>query len=139
MCYYSTSILLGEIRVYKLKIAVLVALLLALLACILTSLYALISGVWPTAKLLYTAGALAALTGILQLTVSGLWEKTIAFYEDREAEFPYGPPSNVMREIVWHPDKPIRSTIRSYIIFNTSTALWLAALSAFLGGVAAWL
>lgn len=124
---------------YNWKLGTLVVLLLALMASVAASIYASISGCWPTGKLLSTASAFAALAGIVQLTVSGLWEKTIAYYEDRPAEFPYGAPSNVMREIIWNPDTPIRSSIRSYIVFNTSTALWLAVISAIFGGLGAWL
>jgi hypothetical protein len=50
-------------------------------------------------KWLNTAGLLLDVSGLVQLKISGLFEKILSHYGDEE-KYPYGPPSFVTREIM---------------------------------------
>ena len=84
-----------------------------------------------------TVSAVAALAGIVQLYVSGFWERVLTPYSDVE-QFPYGPPSHIVRQVISNPDTPIRTTVRDAVVFNTSTAAWLGVFSIVLGGLSVW-
>ena len=64
---------------------------------------------WSTgAKWVGTAGLLATVTAVVQLEVSGLFEKLVRQYGNAE-KYPYGLPSHITREIIANPDTPIRT------------------------------
>jgi len=48
---------------------------------------------------------LATAAGVVQLEVSGLFQKIMDVYGDEE-KYPYGPPSHITRQIIDNPDRP---------------------------------
>jgi len=52
-------------------------------------------GMWLT-----TAGLMLDVTGLVQLNISGLFRSNLDHYENDPKNFPHGPPSVMMREIM---------------------------------------
>ncbi|WP_395065545.1 hypothetical protein [Paraburkholderia silvatlantica] len=92
-----------------------------------------LSGRWAS-----TAGLFAALAGVVQLEISGLFAKVIEHYSD-ETEYPYGPPSYITRQIVDNPDTPIRTQGRNLLFFNMRTGFWLIVCGTVLQIIGTWL
>src|SRR5215211_3407396 len=57
-------------------------------------------------KWITTAGLLFDLAGLVQLDISGLFDRIVEEYGDAE-KYPFGPPSAVTREIIDNPNKPV--------------------------------
>lgn len=91
-----------------------------------------------SAKWVGTAGLLATVTGVVQLEVSGLFEKLVRQYGNAE-KYPYGPPSHITREIIANPDTPIRTWVRGMCFFNLRTGFWLIVLGTLAQVAAVWL
>jgi hypothetical protein len=89
------------------------------------------------AKLLGTAGLLATVTGVIQLEVSGFFEKIFEHY-DNEKKYPYGPPSYVTREVIDNPDRPISTWFRNTCFFNARTGFWLIVIGTLIQIAATW-
>lgn len=93
------------------------------------------------AKLLGSSGLFLDIAGIIQLEVSGVFDKWIERYGDIE-KYPYGPPSHITRQIIHNhnPDTPIRSGIRNWLFFEhrTGVSLLLAGFVLQLSAVWAW-
>jgi hypothetical protein len=103
-----------------------------------------IMGVWcvlrslpAAAKWIGTSGLLATVTGVVQLEVSGLFEKILTHYGDDE-KYPYGPPSYITREIIDNPDRPFSTWLRNTCYFNAGTGFWLIVLGTMTQVVAVW-
>lgn len=47
-----------------------------------------------------TAGLLLDVTGLVQLDISGLFKSQLDYYQDNEKDYPLGPPSVIMRELM---------------------------------------
>jgi len=91
------------------------------------------------AKLLGSSGLFLDIAGIIQLEVSGAFDKLIERYGDIE-QYPYGPPSHITRQIIDNPDTPIRSGIRNLLFFEhrTGIRLLIAGFVLQLSAVWAW-
>ncbi len=66
----------------------------------------------PYLPLARTANSLAImfeLIGLVQLGINGFFHELHLEYYD-EVKYPYGPPSCIVRETIWHPDKSIEPT-----------------------------
>jgi hypothetical protein len=103
-----------------------------------------IIGVWgallslpATAKWIGTSGLLATVTGVVQLEVSGLFEKILTHYGD-DKKYPYGPPSYITREIIDNLDRPFATWLRNTCYFNARTGFWLIVLGTMTQVVAVW-
>lgn len=93
----------------------------------------------PTAaKWIGTTGLLSTITGVVQLEVSGLFERILTHYSDDE-KYPYGPPSYITREIIENPDKPFAAWLRSTCYFNARTGFWLITFGTMIQVVAIWI
>lgn len=93
---------------------------------------------WPiSSKLLATSGLLSTVTGVVQLEISGLFERILNEYGNDE-KYPYGPPSYITREIIDNPDHPIRTKLRNAAFFNTATGFWLIVVGTIIQMVAVW-
>lgn len=101
-------------------------------------LYAILAGLPSASKWIASAGLLAVVTGVVQLEVSGLFEKIMEHYGDTE-KYPYGPPSRITREIIDNPDRPLATWLRNICYFNVSTGVWLIVLGTLTQVVAVWL
>ena len=100
-------------------------LLLALLTAACTSL--VLAFVFERSKWLSSAGLLFDLAGIVQLEISGLFERIIEKYGDDE-KYPHGPPSYITRRIIDDPDRPIRTYLRNMLFFELKTGFRLIVL-----------
>src|SRR5450759_1267133 len=89
------------------------------------------------AKWVGTSGLLATVTGVVQLEVSGLFEKILTHYGDAE-KYPYGPPSHITREIIDNSDRPFATWLRNTCYFNARTGFWLIVLGALTQVLAVW-
>jgi hypothetical protein len=93
---------------------------------------------WPTSgKLLTSCGLLSTLTGVVQLEISGLFDRIFKEYGNEE-KYPYGPPSYVTREIIDGPDDAIRTKLRNAAFFNASTGFWLIVAGTLVQVAAVW-
>lgn len=88
-------------------------------------------------KWLTTAGLLTTLAGVVQLEVSGFFDKIMKHYKNLK-KYPGGPPSKITREIIWNPDTPIRTRIRSIIFFSVKTGFWLIVCGTVMQVIAVW-
>lgn len=113
------------------------ALFLATLVSVLLSVSWMWIGDRVWVKWLGTAGLLATVAGVVQLEVSGLFDKIMAEYGDEE-KYPYGPPSHTTREIIDNPGKPIRTWLRNMLFFRARTGFWLIVMGALIQVVAVW-
>jgi hypothetical protein len=100
------------------KAILLLALLFGACMCIAFSL------LWEHSKWLSSAGLMFDLAGIVQLEISGLFERIINKYGDEE-KYPGGPPSHITRRIIDDPDKPIRSYLHNLLFFELKTGFRL--------------
>jgi hypothetical protein len=101
-------------------------------------LYCLATGQALAAKWLAAGGLLATAAGVVQLEVSGLFERIIEHYGNEE-KYPYGPPSYITREIIDNPDRPFATWVRNICFFNVRTGFWLIVVGTLVQVVAVWL
>lgn len=99
--------------------------------------YDVLQGLPNSAKWIGTCGLLATVTGVVQLEVSGLFEKILTRYGEVE-KHPYGPPSYITREIIDNPDRPYATWFRNTCYFNARTGFWLIVLGTIAQVVAVW-
>ncbi|HYA38202.1 MAG TPA: hypothetical protein VEI74_08065 [Candidatus Methylomirabilis sp.] len=113
--------------------------LLLLTTCVgILGAYCTIGGFSNGVKWVGTSGLLATVTGVIQLDVSGLFEKILMHYGDAE-KYPYGSPSYITREIIDNPDRPYASRLRNTCFFNARTGFWLIILGTMTQVLAVWL
>jgi hypothetical protein len=77
-----------------------------------------------TARMLSSSGLFFDIAGIIQLEVSGTFEKILEKFGN-ETVYPYGPPSPITRQIIDNPDTPIRTGLRNWMFFHHQTGIWL--------------
>jgi hypothetical protein len=92
--------------------------------CVVIGVYTLLCEKSTAAKWLACGGLLATAAGVVQLEVSGLFEKIMEVYGDDE-KYPYGPPSHTTRQIIDNPDRPVRMWFRKVFFFDVRTGFWL--------------
>lgn len=85
-----------------------------------------------------SAGLIFDIAGIIQLEVSGFFDKWLEKYADEE-KYPYGPPSRITRQIVDDTEKPIRNWIQHTFFFEHRMGLWLLVLGFMFQLAANWL
>ena len=116
-------------------------LVLITLACLLSFVAAIIGlfffSNWPVAKLFRTASGLSALTSFYQLKLSGWLEKTFQTYSDVK-EYPFGPPSAIVRKIIDDPEHPTLAAIRNAFFFDPNTGAKFAVAAISIGILATW-
>jgi hypothetical protein len=118
------------------RLAFVVLLLLTVVATILGA-YCAIASSSATGKWVGTSGLLATVTGLVQLEVTGLFEKILTHYGDAE-KYPFGPPSHITREIIDNPDRPFGTWLRNTCFFNARTGFWLIVLGTLTQVLAVW-
>lgn len=89
-------------------------------------------------RLIATAGLLATIAGVVQLDISGLFDKVIEEYSDAN-RWPHGPPSHITRQIIDNPDRPVATLFRNALFFHTRTGFWLIICGTVIQLVAMWL
>jgi hypothetical protein len=109
-----------------------------MLISLLTGLYMLFLGHGLAGDFVSSSGLLATATGIVQLEVSGLFQKISQIYEDDE-KFPYGPPSHIARQIVDNPDRPLSMLVRNICFFDVRTGFWLIFIGTLVQVLAIWI
>ncbi len=100
--------------------------------------YALVSGGDASGKWFASMGLLATAAGVVQLEVSGLFEKIMEVYGDDD-KYPYGPPSYITRQIIDNPDRPFSTWTRNTLFFRVSTGFWLIVLGTLIQVVTVWM
>lgn len=113
-------------------------LLLLTIACGILGIYCILTGWSKGARWVGTAGLLATASGVVQLDVSGLFERIMERYGNEE-KYPYGPPSYITREIIDNPDRPVWTWLRNVSFFNARTGFWLIVLGTLVQVSALWL
>jgi hypothetical protein len=92
-------------------------------------------------KLVASSGLFLDIAGIMQLEVSGAFEKLADKYGD-DVRYPYGPPSHITRQLSHDldPDTPIWSAIRNLLFYEHQAGIGLLIAGFFLqlGGVWIW-
>ena len=99
--------------------------------------FALLLGWSGSQKLLSSCGLLATLTGVVQLEISGLFDRIFKEYGNEE-KYPYGPPSYITREIIDDPDHTFRTWLRNVSFFRPSTGFWFIVVGTLIQVVAVW-
>ncbi|MCA6101213.1 hypothetical protein [Bradyrhizobium australafricanum] len=89
------------------------------------------------AKLIGSSGLCLDIAGIIQLEISGAFDKLMDQYGDIE-RYPYGPPSRITRQIVDDAEAPIRTAIRNTLFFEHQTAIRLLVVGFFLQLSSVW-
>lgn len=115
----------------------LLALLLMTLISLALGLAGFFVGSLAVSKWMQTASSLAGISSIIQLQISGLFEKWLAEYGDAE-KYPYGPPSHITRQIIDNPDFPLQTAIRNTLFYDPYTGAKLGVLSLIISIVATW-
>jgi hypothetical protein len=64
------------------------------------------------------------IAGIIQLELSGVFEKVFTEYNDVE-KYPGGPPSRITRQIIDDPYAPVRTWLRNTFFFEHGTGIKL--------------
>lgn len=84
-------------------------------------------------KWLNASSLILSLAGLIQLEITGLFEKLFDYYAD-DAKFPYGPPSHFTRDLVetQNPDKPFRTWLWITAFQERSTGFWMLIISVLL-------
>lgn len=80
-----------------------------------------------SARWIESAGLIFDIAGIVQLEISGLFEKILDRYGD-EKKYPFGPPSHITREMMDDPDRPVRAWLRDRMFYEHDTGFWLLVL-----------
>ncbi|WP_439373157.1 hypothetical protein [Bradyrhizobium sp. DASA03120] len=75
-------------------------------------------------KWVNSAGLMFDVGGVVQLHISGLFDRIVDEYGDEE-KYPYGPPSHITRRIIDNPDEPVRMWIRGFLFFDANTGFYL--------------
>ena len=88
-------------------------------------------------KCLLTTGLFSTAAGLVQLEVSGFFEKIMEKYGD-EKKYPGGPPSIITRQIIDNPDTPVRTWLRNICFFKARTGFWLIVLGTIIQIPAVW-
>lgn len=98
---------------------VMTILLLAAAGCLIASFG------WPASrgKWINSAGLLFDVSGVIQLQISGLFDKILETYGDEE-KYPYGPPSHITRQIVSDPDRWIVMWLRDTLFFDSNVGFY---------------
>jgi hypothetical protein len=81
----------------------------------------------PAGKWLESAGLLFDIAGIVQLDLAGLFDRIMEQFGDA-IKYPFGPPSNITRQIIDDPDRPVRTWLRNTFFFESRTGLRLLVL-----------
>jgi hypothetical protein len=92
----------------------------------------------PIGRWISTEGYILAVAGLIQLEISGLFEKIMNEYRD-EGKYPYGPPSRIVRQVIDDPDRPIRTQIRNLLFFRLRTGFVLILVGNILQAIGMWL
>lgn len=99
---------------------------------------ALLSDQATTAKWIATSGLFATVTGVVQLEISGLFDKIITHYGNVK-KYPYGPPLSITRKIIDNPDRPIMTWIRNKCFFELRTGFWFIVIGTLIQVYGVWL
>jgi hypothetical protein len=91
-------------------------------------------------KLLNSSALILSIAGLIQLEITGLFEKVFDYYAD-EGKYQYGPPSHFTRELIetHNPEAPIRTWLWINLYENRMTSFWILVTSIALQLVAVWL
>jgi hypothetical protein len=116
----------------------LVVLLAITAASLVMGLHAISRSFTSVAKWIATTGLLTTIAGVIQLEISGLFEKVMEHYGN-EGSYPYGPPSHITRQIIDNPDRPVVTWLRNTLFFNVKTGFWLIVSGTATQAVAVWL
>ena len=115
-----------------------VILFFATVICAVVGVYAGMTSSFRLSRWVVTTGLLATATGVVQLDVSGFFERILDVFGD-EHKYPYGPPSYITREIIANPDTPVRTWLSGTCFFNPRTGFWFILIGTLMQVAAVWL
>ncbi|MBB3236349.1 hypothetical protein [Phyllobacterium endophyticum] len=115
-----------------------IVVLLASIVCVVLGVVGLVKPRIPAGKWMSTASALLALSSVYQLRITGWFDSVLETFGDAD-KFPFGPPSEITRQIIDNPDAPIQSWIRNTLFFNPTTGAELAVASIVAAIIAVWI
>jgi hypothetical protein len=92
----------------------------------------------PAKKLMSTASALMGMASVIQLRFSGWFDRVMTTYTD-DSKFPLGPPSEITRQIIDHPDFPLQSWLRDALFYDPHTGATIAIVGLSAAIIGAWL
>ncbi len=89
---------------------------------------------------LSAASVLVGLGGVVQLEISGLFERWVQRYGDT-SKYPSGPPSHITRQLsdVGDPDRPVRAWFYNVVFFDKRTGFLLIVLGGALQLLNIWI
>ena len=111
------------------------AMLIFLLSSVISLIFSIII-LWT--KLLETSSVLFAITGLVQLELTGFFDNLIRKFSDEE-KYPYGPPSRISREILDNPETPYLTYLKNLFFYNRKFGLGLLFLSSFIQLLLIWI
>lgn len=96
------------------------------------------SALLTSSKWLTTAGLLLDIAGLIQLDISGVFERIFEEYNDVD-KYPFGPPSTITRQVIDHPDRPIRNALRIHAFQRGRTGFVIIVLGCVAQLAAVWI
>lgn len=113
--------------------------LIVMAACVLIGLlYSVTHKSEIVTKLINTFALLLTLAGLVQLEISGVFEKLAEIFSDDE-KYPSGPPSYFCREIMVSPDDDLIEKVKEQCFINPKTGFLLIVIGTVIQLIAVWL
>jgi len=91
-----------------------------------------------SSKLFETSSVLFAVTGLIQLELTGFFDIILKDISDTK-KYPKGPPSSITREIIDNPDRPCFTYLKCLLFYKRKFGLTLLFVSSFIQLVSIWL
>jgi hypothetical protein len=124
----------------KFKKSILIFLLICFMSLLVLSLIEMCFNKSNGVKFLNISALVLSLAGLVQLEITGLFEKVFNFYADEE-KFPYGPPSHFTRELfeIKDPDRPIQTWLWSTTFQERNAGFLMLVVSVIIQIIGTWL
>jgi len=104
------------------------------------AIFGFIYGQTKAVKFLNSSALILSIAGLIQLEITGLFEKVFDYYDDLQ-KYPFGPPSHFNRELIetHNPETPIKTWLWINLYENRMTGFWIILSSIAIQLVAIWI